>query len=550
MYLNGENTDQHFGVLFMNDIGEWELCHEESTADKAFRWSGFLLDVTTQYIMIIPGTPGLTILEAAFYSNGNHIMPTGYNPEESKALFDEPELVPEYPFFTNSMFFDENLHALTAYEFIHGKPPVEVTHPPLGKILIALGIRIFGMSPFGWRIMCALFGVLLIMPLYALAKYMFGSRLLAFLTAFIFTFDFMRFVQSRIASLDIFLVAFVICMYLFMYKYIQIFRQKDSQTVRQTNRQTDKDCQPIPEERLNKKALLYLGCSGAFMGLAIAVKWSAAFAGLGIGALFAMAWYEARPRYDSQKRNAKLHLGNLRGQNAKEKQEFHDAGETHVGKYKKDLIRTGLWCILFFVVVPMVIYCLSYIPFSRASGLRWPNGIIQNQADMFSHHAYLTDRHEYQSGWWTWPFNIRPMSYSLVALPDGTAGGMVTFGNPVVWWAGVIALIWCLKRWFFDKDKTARFLCISWTAQILPWVFITRSSFIYHYFPCVPFLTLMTVYFIKIKPTKQQWRYALAYGVLALVLFAVFYPVLGGMSASSLDYVKGLQWLPGWRFVG
>jgi len=168
---------------------------------------------------------------------------------------------------------------------------------------------------------------------------------------------------------------------------------------------------------------------------------------------------------------------------------------------------------------------------------------------MFSHHAYLTDTHEYQSAWWSWPFDIQPVSYSLVALPDGTAGGMVSFGSPVLWGGGVLALIWCLKRWFFGKDKTARFLCVAWIAQILPWAFITRSSFIYHYFPCIPFLALMAVYFIKTRPIKRQWRYALAYGALALIMFAVFYPVLGGMSVSSINYVKALQWLPNWRFV-
>ena len=31
-------------------------------------------------------------------------------------------------------------------------------HPPLGKWLIALGIRIFGMNPVGWRIGAAVAG--------------------------------------------------------------------------------------------------------------------------------------------------------------------------------------------------------------------------------------------------------------------------------------------------------------------------------------------------------------------------------------------------------
>jgi dolichyl-phosphate-mannose--protein O-mannosyl transferase len=33
-------------------------------------------------------------------------------------------------------------------------------HPPLGKLLIAVGIHLFGNAEFGWRIVPALFGLL------------------------------------------------------------------------------------------------------------------------------------------------------------------------------------------------------------------------------------------------------------------------------------------------------------------------------------------------------------------------------------------------------
>jgi len=100
-----------------------------------------------------------------------------------------------------------------------------------------------------------------------------------------------------------------------------------------------------------------------------------------------------------------------------------------------------------------------------------------------------------------------------------------------------------------DKDKTAQFLCIAWIAQILPWVFITRLSFIYHYFPCVPFLALMTVHFLKTRPNPRQIRYALAFGALTLIMFAMFYPELSGVPILNTDYIKWLRWLPGWDFV-
>ena len=59
----------------------------------------------------------------------------------------------------NSTYFDEIYHARTAYEHIHGIRPYENTHPPLGKILIGIRIRLFGMTPFGWRFIGTLLGV-------------------------------------------------------------------------------------------------------------------------------------------------------------------------------------------------------------------------------------------------------------------------------------------------------------------------------------------------------------------------------------------------------
>ena len=53
--------------------------------------------------------------------------------------------------YYNSTYFDEIYHARTAYEQLRGVYPYEVSHPPLGKEILSLGIVLFGMMPFGWR---------------------------------------------------------------------------------------------------------------------------------------------------------------------------------------------------------------------------------------------------------------------------------------------------------------------------------------------------------------------------------------------------------------
>ena len=83
------------------------------------------------------------------------------------ALFDEQQVrEPASPDFMTQMYFDEVYHARTAFEQLHGFVPYENTHPPLGKIFIMFGVYLFGMNPFGWRIVGAVFGIFMLPLLY------------------------------------------------------------------------------------------------------------------------------------------------------------------------------------------------------------------------------------------------------------------------------------------------------------------------------------------------------------------------------------------------
>ena len=499
VFLNGASVNSGFRVYSWDGEDLFDLCCEETRAVK-YRWFAFKCNITTRYVVIEPAAPGVSILEMGFICNDMFVKPVAYSPPESSLLFDEQWLIPENPSYMNDMNFDESLHTLTAYEFILARQPSEWTHPPLGKSLIAIGIKLFGMTPFGWRFMSALFGVLMIIPIFALGKHIFDSRYFAFVAAFVFAFDFMHFVQARVATLDTFLVTFILCMYLFMYKYTRIEHEK----------------------RLTPKALAYLAISGVFMGLAISVKWQGVYAGLGLAALFALVWFESRVHYISKGRKK---------------------------TFIKAFFKTALWCVLFFVAVPATIYCLAYIPFARACDLPLFKAIVKNQADMLNFHTVLAENNDYQSRWWTWPLDLRPIYYYRQIMGGGKYRGVNSFGNPALWWGGFLGLIWCAKRWITGNDKTARFLCIAWAAQILPWVFVSRSTFIYHYFPCVPFLALAALYFIKTQPKRRRVWCAIAGCTVVLILFAAFHPVLSGISA-NIDYIRRLEWLPGWQFIG
>lgn len=155
----------------------------------------------------------------------------------------------------NSTYFDEIYHARTAYEHILGLEPYENTHPTLGKLIISVGIRIFGMNPFGWRFMGTLFGVLMLPALYHFLKRLFGSTFLCTAGTVLFAFDFMHYVQTRIATIDTYAVFFIILMYDAMLVFIQHDLKTDS----------------------FKKLLPPLLLSGIFMGFGIASKWTVAY---------------------------------------------------------------------------------------------------------------------------------------------------------------------------------------------------------------------------------------------------------------------------------
>ena len=60
--------------------------------------------------------------------------------------------------------------------------------------------------------------------------------------------------------------------------------------------------------------------------------------------------------------------------------------------------------------------------------------------------------HPYASRWYTWPVMEHPVlmyyqSAPLLDAPSYTGTGVITnMGNPVVWWLGILALLFCVWR--------------------------------------------------------------------------------------------------------
>ena len=455
------------------------------------------------------------LLEMVFLdADGNQILPLNSN--EYPELFDEQEMYDPSESYRSGTYFDEIYHARTAYEFLHGLPTYEWTHPPLGKILIAVGVSIFGMNPFGWRVVGTLFGVLMLPFIFLFARRLFKKTWAAGVTCLLFAVDFMHFAQTRIATIDVYITFFIILMYYFMYQYI-------------TTSYYDKKLY---------KCLIPLGLCGISTGLGIASKVTGAYAAAGLAVIF---FWDLYKRYKEYRYACLDPDGSTNGISHADVQ----------NKFKKNTLITILFCIVAFIIIPFVIYTLSYIPFIDKytnENLGLIERMLINQKRMFDYHAYLDATHPFSSTWYQWPIIFRPIYYFSNDVSATMAEGISSFGNPLVWWGGIVAFIGTIYYSIREKDRKGVFLIIGYLAQYLPWVMVSRCTFIYHYFPSVPFLVLMIVFCMyhllekhpKIKPA------IIAFVVLAVVLFFMFYPVLSGMTVDKWYVNHFLRWSPQW----
>ena len=465
---------------------EYLTSFTQSHADD-LKWHNVVFDSLLHGGVIhIFGTGNVWLGEVVF-TDGNGV-PVQITADKT-TLCDEQALYQPTQTYMNSSYFDEIYHARTAWEHLNNINPYEITHPPLGKLIISVGIALFGMTPFGWRFSGTLFGVLMLPIMYVFLKKLFGGKAVPAAGTVVFASDFMHFVQTRISTIDTYAVFFILLMYLFMYLFFTEHRLRD------------------------------LALSGLFFGLGAASKWTCLYAGAGLALIWAWYWVK----------NARLGL--------------------------KAFLKNCGFCLLFFVLLPCGIYYLAYLPYGRASGYALFSGeylqmVLDNQEYMFNYHSGVVATHPYSSRWYQWILDIRPILYYLQYLPNGMRSSFGAFVNPALCWGGFMALFVLLYLALARRDETAAFILLGYLAQLVPWMFVSRLTFAYHYFPCTVFLVLAMGYVFSIfcqngrHGRRCVWGFALG----SLALFALFYPALSGAPVNNALATRLLGWLPSWPF--
>ncbi|MBE5783499.1 MAG: phospholipid carrier-dependent glycosyltransferase [Clostridiales bacterium] len=513
--------------MSIGDCFKWKYVSDYAQGTYPAQMSGRYVRLTADHL-------GLTLFEVVFRDAETQEMLVASSASDSifgkdaSALIDEPDTMEGEPGWYNSTYFDEIYHARTAYEHLHSLPTYETTHPPLGKVIMSWFIALFGMTPFGWRFAGALAGVLMLPGMYLLGKLLIKKSWGGIAAMLLMALDLMHFTQTRIATIDSFVVLFIIWAVYCMLRwfFLDFFALKFWKT------------------------LIPLGLSGLFMGLSVASKWTGCYAGVGLAILFFFGLWR---RYREVRA----------AQNIPEKQrnEYEKAAANGV----KFLLFTIASCFIFFIAVPLVIYYCSYIPYFAYIGGVTVERVIQAAEGMLNYHATpgLGMDHDFYSPWYQWPIIGKPMWYASSAFEEaGLQSSIMALGNPAVWWTGLIGLLFVIFLWarrhvqsdytlslHAEKDDPRyALLLICFAAQYLPWVLVPRGTYIYHYFPSVPFIILCTA--LSLEWMSEKWEKAariVLYALLGLsaLLFIAFFPYASGVSVSQ-SWMDAMKWFPRW----
>jgi len=154
----------------------------------------------------------------------------------------------------------------------------------------------------------------------------------------------------------------------------------------------------------------------------------------------------------------------------------------------------------------------------------------------------LTATHPYSSPWYSWPLMHRDVYYYYDSNQY-----VYLLGNPLIWWGGALAVLvlTCLvvayrKMWTYNN----RLLLIGFFASWLPFLFIHRVMFLYHYFMALLFSILVAAYLLDRLKYKREVFTGLLIGIIAFFLF--FAPLTYGLKLSD-NGLQSRMWLSSWR---
>jgi dolichyl-phosphate-mannose--protein O-mannosyl transferase len=414
--------------------------------------------------------------------------------------------------------FDETYYAKDACWYVRSSQKLcgisaeqTAVHPPLGKWLIGIGIRLFGYNSFGWRIVCVFAGTLTIALLYLLARKLLGSTLGATFCTALFAVDFLQFVQSRTSMLDGFVPLFGTAALLFLV----CDRDRLLRNVREVDDPPDVDAGRSPETG-GRGGILgrpWRTAAGICAGAATASKWSGGFILVAVIVL-SIAWETGARRAE--------HLPH---------------------PFLRMLNEEGASMLLGLGVLPLAVYMLTYAGRLDGSLLAWPwthgswlRAWWDRQLYMESFHHNLTAQHSYESPAWSWLLLKRPVSYFFTTTAGGKYDEIFASGSPFVWWATIPASIYVAVAWVRSRDLAGPegLILTGFFLTYAPWLLpqLGRPAiFLFYLLPSLPFMYLTLGYVaVRLGDSWEAHTARALFAVGAIGLFAFYYPLLAAVA--------------------
>ena len=453
----------------------------------------------------------------------------------------------------NALVFDEVYYAKFASSFLK-RENIFTGHPPLSSYIIAFGIWVsekmqwgtvknelagLPLSPFSYRWLNALTGAFIPLWVGAIAFQLTHRHRYALLAALFIAADGLFLVESRYALNNIYLITFGLLGQL---------------------------CFLLALRAQSWQRWGWLAVAGAGFGAAAAIKWNGLGFLLGAYGVWAIGWV--------------LHwLRSLRGaEESSDRVEIPEKDRARAFRSPlENLSQIHLGHILInFALIPVLIYYVSWIPYIQVdpSNEFWH---LQRQTLEYHERVGGLTAHPYCSYWYTWPLMLRPIAYFYQAVKSPTTGAQVIYdvhamGNPFLWWLSTAAIVVCLglmvQRFWLGlialqnqssgalitfpqlgvRGWAVIYLLINWTANLLPWVRVTRCLFLYHYMESLIFAVLAIALLVEHwLQSSHSWRNITGLTIIFLILIAFIFwlPLYLGLPLSSIE-IQMRRWLTSW----
>ena len=176
------------------------------------------------------------------------------------------------------------------------------------------------------------------------------------------------------------------------------------------------------------------------------------------------------------------------------------------------------------------------------------SNVINHSIGMYNYHSKLEATHPFQSVWWQWILDIRPIWYYTKTVDD-IYYTISCFNNPIINWASVIALLYMVYYLIRYKSRSAYIITIGYLTNLAPWLLVDRCVFSYHYYPCVIFVVLAVTFACK-KLIMKNIRYQKLVNIfifICIFVFIIYLPIICGFGTTKA-YAQFLEIFNTWCF--